>query len=272
MSWWLGGTLLCGAENPGTAAATGEQERQFTNSAPYSSAQEIARHFGYTVPLPAYDLKLEKFRIIVPEAEGTNRSWGLLVWISPENEARVGEDLRAQLAAHRMLLVCAYKSGNDRHPLDRFRLALDATCNMCRMYRVDPKRIYVGGFSGGSRIASMLAVAYGDLFDGTLCFCGVNYYRPVRDAQGQEYPGTYDPDPGALARARMAGRFVLVTGENDPNRLNTKFLAENGFKRDGFKNVLYVEVPGMGHALPGATVLKQTFDFLEKIPSPSMQR
>jgi predicted esterase len=162
-------------------------------------------------------------------------------------------------------MVSAYKSGNDRHPLDRFRLALDATCNMCRTYRIDRRRIFIGGFSGGARIASMLGVAYGDVFTGTLCVCGVNFYRALRSPEGEEYPATYSPDPGAWARAKQVGRFVLITGETDPNRRSTKCLAESGFKRDGFKNVRYLEVPGMGHATPDLGLFKSALEFLEPI-------
>jgi predicted esterase len=212
--------------------------------------------------MPEYDLKSEKFRVIVPQQYSTNGDWGLLVWISPENEAHIPESLAAELNAHHLVLVSAYKSGNDRHPLDRFRLALDATCNMCRKYQIDRRRIYVAGFSGGSRIASMLGVAYGDIFTGTLCVCGVNFYRAVNSPDGEVYPATYVPDPGAWARARQTGRFVFLTGETDPNRRSTKFQAENGFKRDGFSNVLYLEVPGMGHSVPGASEIRRALDYL----------
>jgi len=261
---WLVTSGLAAAGIESTNRVTlGNTDRQFRDGAPYGSAAEITRHFGYKVPVPEYDLKSEKFRVIVPEDYSTNETWGLLVWISPENEARVPESWAAELARHRLLLVSAYKSGNDRHPLDRFRLALDATCNMCRNYPIDRLRIYVGGFSGGSRMASMLGVAYGDIFTGTLCVCGVNFYRALRSPEGEQYQPTYVPDPGAWARARKVGRFVLLTGETDPNRPNTKCLAESGFKRDGFKSVLYLEVPGMGHAMPELAVLRKALDFLD---------
>lgn len=264
LAGWLGGF----AQESAPVSSGYDEPQQFTNSAPYSSAAQITRHFGYTVPLPAYDIATERFRVIVPKSQETNQPWGLLVWISAENNAQVNETLVAELAAHRVLLVSPLKAGNDRHPLDRFRLALDAVCNMCRLYSVDAKRIYVGGFSGGSRIASMLGVAYGDLFAGTLCICGLNFYLDVRGPSGEQYPGTFIPDPGALARAKQVARFALVTGETDPNRLSTKVLAQSGFKLEGFKRVLYLEVPGMGHAIPGAPSLKQALDFLEPVAKP----
>lgn len=258
--------LDCANAEIATAVAPNQSERQFTNAAPYSSEAEIQRHFGYEVPLPAYDLKLEKFRTVIPDHYGTNHAWGLLVWISAENEARVPEEVAAEAQSHQMLLISAYKSGNDRHPLDRFRLALDGVCNMCREYQVDRTRIYVSGFSGGSRIASMLGVAYGDVFSGTLCLCGVNFYRPTRSTEGEEYPATYVPEPGPLARAKQVGRFVLMTGETDPNRRSTLVLAEKGFKQEHFRNLLVQEVPGMGHAVPAGKELRQALDYLEERP------
>jgi len=64
----------------GQEAAAGSRARdetqQFTNSAPCSSAAQITRHFGYTVPLPEYDFASERFRVILPKHEDTHEAWG----------------------------------------------------------------------------------------------------------------------------------------------------------------------------------------------------
>jgi predicted esterase len=255
-------SLRCGGEEAVRTLARKLSDRQFTNSAPYSSDAEILRHFGYAVPVPDYNIKQERFRTIIPETYSTNEAWGLLVWISAENEAHVPDDIAAEAGSHRVLVVSPYQSGNNRHPLDRFRLALDAVCGMCRDYHVDRGRIYVSGFSGGSRMASMLGVAYGDLFSGTLCICGVNFYRAVRSPEGEEFPVTYVPQPGPLARAKQLGRFVMITGETDPNRRSTRLLVEKGFKQESFRNITLQDVPRMGHAVPGRKEIQQAFDFL----------
>ena len=69
------------------------------------------------------------------------------------------------------------------------------------------------------------------------------------------------PDPGALLRAKRTGRFALLTGEHDENRENTKS-ASMGFKREGFHHVLYLEIPGMSHAMPDRQAFAQALDFL----------
>jgi dienelactone hydrolase len=266
LALWSGWS--CAVENPGPADTTIDregserQEVQFTQTAPYSDGTNITRHFGYTVDLPAYAITNESFQIVIPRTYSTNGSWGLLVWISPSDDPDISLDWQEELKSQELLFVSARRSGNQRHPLDRFRLALDATCNVCRRYKVDRKRIYVGGFSGGGRMASMLGVAYADLFTGTLCVCGVNFYKEVGVAGGKYYPATFVPDPGVLLLGKRSGRFVLLTGENDQNRENTKSLSMSGFKREGFRNVLYLEVPGMGHAMPDVKVLRQSLDYL----------
>jgi len=242
--------------------ARGTTNLTFTQTAPYSAAAPFQRHLHYQGNPVGFDITQEKFQVIVPADYSTNSAWGLLVWISPSQEPRIVPSWDQLLARHRLLLVSAYDSGNDRPSLDRCRLALDATFNMSLRFRIDPKRIYVGGFSGGARIASMLGVCYADLFSGTLALCGVDFYRPVPATAGGFYLGSYQPDPGILLRAKKIGRFVLVTGENDMNRDNTKSTAEQGFKADGFKQVLYLEVAGMKHELPGPADLAPALQFL----------
>jgi hypothetical protein len=252
------------------AVAPGRSEVQFSEAAPYGSTAEIRRRLGYReIPLPEIDITKEKFEIIAPEAYSTNSDWGLLVWVSPSDSARIPADWQAELAKHRVLFISAYNSGNDRHPIERIRLALDAICNMCRRFKIERKRTYIGGFSGGARVASMLGVAYADVFTGTLCICDVNFYRNVPAAAGQNYAAYYLPDPGALSLAKKSGRFVLLTGENDINRENTKAVLEKGFKPNGFSRVLYLEVPGMQHAIPGAADLNTALEYLEGTGEPS---
>jgi predicted esterase len=254
-------TLFAADETPTNTLGSVYEDVHFLDRAPYSDATNIARHLGYTVELPPYTLTNEVFRVVVPVAASTNQPLGLLVWISPNDDATLPSDWETELRNRSLLFVSALHSGNSRHPLDRFRLALDATCNMCRRYNVDRRRIYVGGFSGGARMASMLGIGYGDVFSGTLCVCGVNFYTDLSVSGGKYYPGTFVPDPGALLRAKRSGRFVLLTGEHDENRENTKS-ASMGFKREGFRHALYLEVPGTGHAMPEAQIFAQALDYL----------
>jgi hypothetical protein len=244
---------------------------QFTQSAPYSSQEEIGRRYGYSVVPPDYDLSRERFRVQLPPADGTNRARGLLVWLSPGDDGYFPTVWDEELATHNLILVTPLQCGDERHPIDRLRMALDATCNACRKYRIDRKRLYVGGYAGGARIASMLGIGCGDIFTGALCVGGVTFHLHVPVEGTQYYPGSFYPSPEVVQYARNQGRFVLVTGEGDPNYANIKVVADRGFRRDGFKNVLLLQVPGIGQTTPEPATLEQALVFLEtgSVPSTS---
>jgi predicted esterase len=268
-SWlilWLLGVCTLSARSAGVATSTPpagfDDDISFRQSAPYSAGPEVLRRFGIPGVAPAYDLTREKFRLTVPETYLTNTMWGLFVWISPSDEPRIPEGWKAQFARHETLFIGAYKGGNTRGTVDRMRLALDAAFNIRLRYRIDPRRVYVSGFSGGGRVASMLGVSYADIFPGTFAVCGANFYTTVPSAPGKFYNASYVPDPRMLPFAKRTARYVLLTGEKDMNRENTQTVCTNGFKRNGFANVNYVEVPGMSHAVPSADELGRALGYL----------
>ena len=251
-----------------TPAARGLDSRRievrFTQSAPYSTATEVNHRLGTREPPPAYDLEKEKFEVIIPDTTTTNAVCGLFVWVSPSDSPRIPSDWMPQLARHKLLVAGAYNTGNNRNFIDRFRLALDAAFNMPKRFATDPKRVYIGGFSGGGRIASMLGVSYADVFTGTLAVCGVNFYTTLPAGRGLNYPPGYAVDYKMATLAKKQGRFVLLTGEKDPNRDNTKAVYERGFKWGGFARALYIEVPGMGHSVPATKDMEVALTFLDQ--------
>ena len=248
------------AEATGTNVVARRSDVRFARSAAYATSAEVVRRLGIRSNSKGHALAAEKFQIIVPSTFSTNVPWGLLVWISPGDSPGIPSDWEAELAKQQVLLVGAYKSGNRRDIVERSGLALDAAFNMRQLYKINPKRICVGGFSGGGRVASMVGMAYPDVFTGTLCVCGVNFYTNVI-AGGNNWPRSFNPDAGLLAQAKER-RFVLLTGEHDFNRENTRDLWRGGFESEGFRNARYVEVPGLKHALPSVEVLGAALEFV----------
>jgi len=51
-------------------------------------------------------------------------------------------------------------------------MALLAAYNTMKQYPVDPQQVYIGGFSGGARVALRLALGYPDVFHGALLNAG----------------------------------------------------------------------------------------------------
>jgi predicted esterase len=243
----------------------GASDVTFEQSSPKGEPDFMKSRFHFKVEINPYNVKQEKFRILVPKSYAHEEKWGLFVYVNPGDDAGLPEGYEAILEKHRLLAVAAYKTGNERNVVERFRLALDAQYNMARRFNLDPARVYVSGFSGGGRIASMLAIAYADLFAGAIPFCGVNFYTSIPSEPGKVWPPNYVPSADPLRIAKTTARYVLVTGEKDMNLKNTQAVYESGFKKEGFKHALLLEVPGMGHSPPPPDWFEKGLDFLDKV-------
>ena len=193
------------------------------------------------------------WQVHVPRGYRADKSFGLMVWVSPTGGGAVSHGWRGVLARRRLAWIGANRSGNPVWTLRRHALAVQAVDEMlARGYDPDPNRIYVGGMSGGGRIASHVALIHADRFTGGFYIVGCNYFRNIMLGDRKYWPGYWPrPDRKLLARARKEGRYVLMTGPTDFNRDQTIKVAD-AYKKDGFRYATYMEVPGMGHAYPPA--------------------
>lgn len=243
------------------AAILLQTDLTFKESSPIATDAELKKRLKIEGGVPPYDLSKEKFRAVVPKEYSKDEAWGLFVWIDAGDEPGFPKEL--DWARHKLIGVGACKTGNERPVYDRLRLTLDAVHGMKAAYSIDPQRIFISGISGGGRIASMIGVAYADVFTGTLPLCGANFYKPIPLEGNKVLLAYYKPMDSILKTAKASGRFVLVTGEKDFNRNPTQLTYEKGFKAEGFKHVLYLDIPGMGHSIPSGEWLDKALDFLD---------
>jgi poly(3-hydroxybutyrate) depolymerase len=241
-------------------ARTGAFPAVFTERSPLSTTAEITRRLriGQEVARRAegekdYSVGKESFEVYVPKEYTGEKPYGLFVWISPGAQAGIRPEWHEVLDKHQLIWVGPNGAGNDRAVLVRMGLAVDAVHNMKKGYAIDQKRIYVGGMSGGGRVANIAAVAYADLFAGGFYMCGASFYRDVAapGEQGKLWRRQFAPPlPTMLTQAKKRNH-VLLTGEKDGNRTQTQVYAQS-YQRDGFEHVTYLEAPGLGHEMPDA--------------------
>lgn len=213
---------------------------------------------------PAYDVAKESYRILLPGDWDGKSPLGLFIWIHAGDTPQIPEEWEKILTKHQLVFIGANRSGNPRNIFDRIRLAVDANHNVRQQLPIDGRRVYVSGFSGGSRVASMLGVAWGEMFSGTICCMGVNFYTDVAAPDGKVYGLSYLPDEDLLPLVKKHCRFALVTGEKDFNRPNTLGAFENGFEKEGFAHARVFDIPGQGHSLPPAAWLDQAISFVDE--------
>jgi predicted esterase len=236
----------------------------FKDSVPLASAEQLKlRLHAKEEPAP-YDIKNEQFEILLPKSYKNSETYGLFIWISPGGKPALPPEWDKVLGEKKLIFIGAQNSGNNREVFDRMRLAVDANHNVRQLYDIDAKRVYVSGHSGGSRVASMLGVAYADMFSGAACFMGANYFRNLTGDDGTVYEMRYLPHPEIAMGAIKDGRFALVTGEKDFNLLNTQAVYKQGFLEEKFQGVKLFNIPGQPHGLPSAEWLEKVVEFLDK--------
>jgi hypothetical protein len=101
----------------------------------------------------------EAYALYVPSSYNGNRKWPLIYIFDPAGRGITGvKAFRMAAEKYGYLLACSYNSRNG--PLNaNFAAAGYMFNDMAKRFSIDNKRIYISGFSGGSRVAVALATA-----------------------------------------------------------------------------------------------------------------
>lgn len=262
--------LLLGV--PGASFALGDGELvEADRLSPYARALEISRRMlspvvhdrvvsfsaQTRVELKEHDIELdgEAFDLHVPESPMPARGYGVVVFVAPVRHMPMPLDWKRELSERGLVLVAARRSGNSQNVIKRrVPLALHGLQYVVDRYRVDPQRVYVAGFSGGSRVAQRIAMGYPDLFRGALLIGG-------SDRLGEN--GVVPPPADLMQLFQTRTRIVFATGQEDlPNR------AKDAGTRESLADFCVAGVVNRaarrtGHSLPGRRALGPALDALE---------
>jgi predicted esterase len=266
---------------PGPSLADGLlPDVTFTDPAPLASNAELARRLlspltvdrlgqalarsGKALRDQPLDLAAERFAVYVPQKPAPPQGFGLLVFVSPWDEARLPSGWAGVLDRYGLIFVSAAHSGNDQNILGRRApLAVTAAQNIMRRYAIDLRRVYVAGFSGGSRTAMRLALGYPDLFHGALLMAGAD---PVGEA-------TVSPPPRDLfSRFQSETRLVYLTGEADTISLSADGDSIRSMHGFCVTNIKAIQVEQMGHEVASDSVFEQGLKgLIEATPPDSLK-
>ena len=181
----------------------------------------------------------ERFDVYVPPGPPPAGGYGLVVFVAPWNEPTRPQKWSVPLDEHGLVFVAAQRSGNDQSLIDRrLPLALLAYDNARARYAIDPERVFVAGFSGGSRVAEIAALAYPDVFRGALLDAGAD---PI---DGRD--GIYKPPAELFARFQRS-RIVFVTGDQDVDNLRQANLAMRDMLGACVLDIATEPAVGLGH-------------------------
>jgi predicted esterase len=172
---------------------------------------------------------------------------GVFVFISPLPTGAPPEHWRRVLDEFNLIWISARQSGNEVLARKRFMMAFLALEAIKQQTDIDSDRVYIGGFSGGGRVASMVASELPALFRGGMYFVGVNWDAP--------------PDEERLQQMR-GNRFVFITGRRDFNRRDTRRVFSQ-YRRAEIEQVLLMDLDYLGHRLPRTEDFENGVRFLD---------
>jgi len=221
------------------------------------AADDIARFLeseGRTLAPEPFIPGRESIDVFVP-AQMPAAGFGLIVFVPAGDDFFLPRDWRASLERRGIVFVSLRGAGNDADVIGRrIPMVLHATDHAIDSLRIDPARVYVSGFSGGARLAQRVALAWPDLFSGSLQFAGSVVVGMNR----------LPPPPRELmSRFQENTRVVLVSGNLDlPNRRND---AET---REGLRALCVAGERGFGparldHWVPDGRAFARALEMLE---------
>lgn len=183
-----------------------EMARRLLSPLTASQLPQLLARSGSRLREQPVDLAQETFVLFVPAGQPP-RGYALIVFIAPWSAAKVPDGWASVLDQYGAIFVAAARSGNDTSALGRREpLALLAEQNVVKRYPVDPQRIIIAGFSGGSRVALRLALGYADVFHGAILNASAD---PIGDAAMSL------PPKDIFLQFQNSTHLVYVTGDRD---------------------------------------------------------
>ncbi len=189
-----------------------------------------------------------RWEVYAPATARSGEPPGVLVYISPTISGRPPAEWLEVMNEQNLIWVGANQSGNDVATVARIMMAVLGLRAIDQEYAIDPERVYLSGFSGGGRTASLAMGKFPELFRGAIYICGVNFWE--------------DADEEALERIR-ANAYVFLTGTRDFNQAGTARVYRQ-YKDAGVERALAMVITGLGHALPSPPDLSKAIDFLDE--------
>ena len=187
------------------------------------------------------------WRLYVPESYDPARPAGLVVYVSPTHRGGMPVEWQPVFDEQNLIWIGADRSGNRAPSELRMLYTVLAPGVVDDLYRVDPVRVYLAGFSGGGKLAGMIAIHFAPLFRGAIYICGAEFWTD---------------DPPRYFDAVKANRYVFLTGSEDFNLALTRKV-HRMYGEAGVSNTSLIVVPGMAHTRPEPRHLLSAIRFLD---------
>lgn len=195
-----------------------------------------------------YDSAQQRYELFVPPNLDPRKPTPLVLFISPGNRPTGWSQWQRVCQPSGVIYASPFAAGNDCPTPRRVRIVLDVLDDVRRRFAIDADRTYLGGFSGGARIACAVAFALPEHFGGVVPVCGAERLRDE-----------------SWLRQRVVDRLSVapITGESDFNRGEIERYRGPLLTEVGVRTKVWT-VPNLGHSIPDAKVLAEVLAWLDE--------
>ncbi len=184
------------------------------------------------------------YHVRVPAGPGPH---GVLVFVSPRDDAEPREGWAEVLERRNIVWIAAQDFGNDKRASQRVLVALMALKHLQRSLPLDRDRLYVGGMSGGGRVASQALARFPGFFSGALCIVGADFVTPE----------------SSLLPELATKRVVFMTGDGDFNRREIRRVYSR-YLDAGVTQSHLLDLQDFEHQYPDADELDAALELLDR--------
>jgi predicted esterase len=198
--------------------------------------------------LPKYDSTQQKYELYVPQKYNPAQPAPLILFISPGKQPTGLAQWKSICDEQGLIFASPFDAGNDCETRQRVRIVLDVLDDVRRQYAIDPDRTYLGGFSGGGRIACSIAFSLPEYFGGVVPVCAAGELRDE-----------------SWLRHRVQARLSVahLTGETDFNRGEIERFRGPMLADVGVRSKVWM-IDGLGHGIPNSKALDVAYRWLEE--------
>lgn len=198
----------------------------------------------------------DSFVLYVPESYDGSEPYGLYLNISPGDGGLLPDGWRKIFDQRKMIGLSANGTSNYQPMLRRVMLSIDAFSTVKETYKIDPKRQFVGGLSGGGHMGMLTAAMFPEHFVGAISHAAQSYL-PSSGGYGH-FPGMSLKDFTRGPRSELG--WVVISGDKDQNYEEIKKTSKVW---EGTRlHYRFIDVPGMAHLLSSPEKLAEAFDWI----------
>jgi predicted esterase len=190
----------------------------------------------------AYDAAAAKTIVYVPASYDGSRPFGVYLHVSPGDGGEQIRDYEPVMDRLNLIYISPKGTSNEQPMLRRVKLAVDALSAVRAQYRTDPKRIGVGGYSGGGHMSMLIHAMFPETFMGSVSHAAQSYLPK---------PGGCGHFPGLEVRDLKSGdlkdhKWCVISGDQDQNYAEIQKTSKEW--ETNRMNYKFFDVPGMGHS------------------------